>query len=237
VKIRNRWLNWLVAASVVVLCRILFRTLRIRYCPETPNTNPYDADCAQGYIYCVWHDAIAYPMFAGRHHNTVALVSKNFDGSHLAFGLKMLGIGLVRGSSSKNGAGAVRELLHLPLNTHIVMTPDGPRGPRRTTKPGVVYIAARSGRAIVPTAFAAVRCWEIPGSWTTLSIPKPFTTVYALSAPPIIVAEDSTDDELAHLELRLQNEMNRLGAEATQLAAPQQSHTQTQPLARASRES
>jgi lysophospholipid acyltransferase (LPLAT)-like uncharacterized protein len=219
-RIRHRWLNWLVAAAVVVTCRLLFRTLRVRYCPETPNTNPYDPDCSEGYIYCVWHDAIAYPMFAGRHRRTVALVSKNFDGSHLAFGLKMLGIGLVRGSSSKNGAGAIRELLQLPLNTHIVMTPDGPRGPRRTTKPGVIYIASRSGRSIVPTAFAAVRAWEIPGSWTTLSIPKPFTTVYALSAPPIAISNEASDDELAEIEQHLQSEMNRLAEQAQQMVKP-----------------
>jgi lysophospholipid acyltransferase (LPLAT)-like uncharacterized protein len=218
VKIRYRWLNWLVSASVVVACRVLFRTLRIRYCPEVPNTNPYDADCAQGYIYCVWHDAIAYPMFAGRHTRTVALVSGNFDGSHLAYGLKLLNIGLVRGSSSKNGAPAVRELLQLPLNTHIVMTPDGPRGPRRTTKPGVVYIAAKSGRSIVPTAFIAKRAWEIPGRWTTLSIPKPFTTVYALSAAPIPIDEAASSEELASLEEHLQNEMNRLSIHAQQMA-------------------
>ncbi len=218
-KIRSRRLNWLLAAVVVLVCRLLFRTLRIRYCPESPNTNPYDGDCSTGFIYCVWHDAIAYPMFAGRHPRTVALVSKNFDGSHLAFGLKMLGIGLVRGSSSHSGAAAIRELVRLPMNVHVVMTPDGPRGPRRTTKPGVIYIAARSGRAIVPTAFTAVRAWEIPGRWTTLSIPKPFTKVFAISGPPIAVPDESSPEELTKLESHLQMEMNRLDGIARQLAS------------------
>ncbi len=158
-------------------------------------------------------------MFAGRHPHTVALVSKNADGSHLAFGLKMIGIGLVRGSSSRNGAGAVRELLRLPMNTHVVMTPDGPRGPRRTIKPGVVYIAARSGRSIVPTAFTAARAWEIPGRWTTLSIPKPFTTVYAVSAQPIEVSADASQQQLAEAETHLQTEMNRLAEHAQRLAS------------------
>jgi lysophospholipid acyltransferase (LPLAT)-like uncharacterized protein len=98
-KIRSHFLNWLLVWSVVLVFRVLFRTLRIQYCVGAPNTNPYANDGLEGFIYCVWHDAIVFPMFAGRHVRTVALVSRNFDGSHLAAGLKMLNIGLVRGSN------------------------------------------------------------------------------------------------------------------------------------------
>jgi lysophospholipid acyltransferase (LPLAT)-like uncharacterized protein len=167
----------------------------------------------------VWHDAIAYPMFAGQHPHTVALVSKNFDGSHLAFGLKMLGIGLVRGSSNHNGANAIRELVRLPMNTHVVMTPDGPRGPRRAIKPGIIYIAGRSGRAIIPTAFTAVRAWQIPGRWTTLSIPKPFTRIFAVSGPPITVPAEADSQQLADMATHLQTEMDRLQEIAKKMAA------------------
>jgi lysophospholipid acyltransferase (LPLAT)-like uncharacterized protein len=217
VKINIRPLNWLLAAAVVAVCRILFCTLRIRYITGAPNTNPYDKHCTEGFIYCVWHDAIAYPMFAGRHRRTVALVSKNLDGSHLARGLRMLHIGLVRGSSSRNGAGAIREILRLPRDTNLVLTPDGPRGPRRKTKAGMVFIAAHSGRSIVPTAFAAARSWKIRGSWTTLSIPKPFTKVIALSGAPVPVPADATEAELAQIEVQVQSEMDRLSEEADRL--------------------
>src|SRR5690606_30728097 len=115
--------------------------------------------------------------FAGRHVKTVALVSKHHDGSSLSYGLQMLGIGLVRGSSSKHGASAVRELMRLPPTTHFVVTPDGPRGPEHQTKVGLVFLASRAGRSIVPTAFSAVRSWKIPGKWTSLVIPRPFTTI------------------------------------------------------------
>ncbi len=217
-KIRGRWFNFVLAASVVFVVRLLFRTLRIRYLVGAPNTNPYSNDGSEGFIYSVWHDAITFPMFAGRHVRTVALVSRHHDGSHLACGLKILGIGLVRGSSGKNGASAIRELLQLPANTHVVITPDGPRGPRRQLKPGMVFLAARCGRSIVPTAFSSVRCWRFRGKWTDLSIPKPFTTVYALSGPPIPVPREATEAELANIGVHLQSEMDRLTAEADQLA-------------------
>ena len=106
----------------------------------------------------------------------------------------------------------------LPANTHFVITPDGPRGPRREVKAGLVFLAAHSGRRIVPTAFSAARSWKIRGSWTDLSIPKPFTRVYALSGVPIYVKPNATPHELAETLAHLQTEMRRLGDQADQLA-------------------
>jgi lysophospholipid acyltransferase (LPLAT)-like uncharacterized protein len=131
----------------------------------------------------------------------------------------MLGIQLVRGSSSKGGASAIRELLRLPANTHLVLTPDGPRGPRRQAKVGLVFLASHSGRRIVPTAFSAARYWKIPGRWTDLMIPKPFSSVYALSGEPIFVKPDATAAELDGALNNLHSEMSRLGEQADQLAA------------------
>jgi lysophospholipid acyltransferase (LPLAT)-like uncharacterized protein len=217
-RIRNRAVDWLLAWGVILICRALFRTLRIQYLVGVPNTNPYSNDGTEGFIYCVWHDAIAFPMFAGRHVRTAALVSRNYDGSHLAAGLKILGISLVRGSSSRGGATAVRELLRLPVNTHLVLTPDGPRGPRRQAKLGLIFLASQSKRGIVPTAFSATRYWKIPGKWTDLTIPKPFTRVYALSGVPIFVRAHATSSEMAKMRDELQAEMVRLGAQADKLA-------------------
>jgi lysophospholipid acyltransferase (LPLAT)-like uncharacterized protein len=219
-RIRNRWLDLLLAAIVVCLCKILFRTLRIRYLVATPGTNPYASAGSEGFIYSVWHDAITFPMFAGRHTRTVALVSKHQDGSHLAHGLKLLGIGLVRGSSNRDGAPAIRELLALPTNTHFVLTPDGPRGPQHQAKAGMVFLASRSGRSIIPTAFSSIRCWRIRGKWTNLVIPKPFTTVYAISGRPISAPPNASREVLAGVQLQVQDEMDRLTRQAEELAHP-----------------
>jgi lysophospholipid acyltransferase (LPLAT)-like uncharacterized protein len=216
-RIRNRFVNWLLVASVVLLCRLLFRTLRIRFLCADPASNPYGNEAPVGYIYCVWHDAIAFPIFAGRHTRTVALVSRHQDGSYLASGLKMLGIGLVRGSSNHQGATAVRELLRLPRHFHVVVTPDGPRGPRRQIKPGLVFLAGHSGRMIVPTAFAATRVWRVRGSWTDLLIPMPYAEVVALSGQPLSIPSDATGEQLLEAERLLQAEMDRLTALAERL--------------------
>jgi lysophospholipid acyltransferase (LPLAT)-like uncharacterized protein len=219
VRIRSRTLNWLLVASAVLLARLLFRTLRIRYIYADPRTNPFKKTGDQAFLYCVWHDAMTVAIFAQRHPRTVALVSRHQDGSYLTSALKLLGIGTVRGSSSAGGATALRSLIGLPSRAHVVMTPDGPRGPRRKIKPGLAYLASRSGRPIVPTAFSAVSCWRIAGSWTDLMIPKPFSRVYALTAEPITVAADASEQELAACSARVQAEMDRLADLADELAA------------------
>jgi lysophospholipid acyltransferase (LPLAT)-like uncharacterized protein len=219
-RIRVRWLDWTLAAIVVCICKALFRTVRIRYLVSTPGTNPYSNAGSEGFIYSVWHDAIAFPIFAGKHVRTVALVSKHHDGSALAYGLKMVGIGSVRGSSKRGGAPAVRELMQLPSSTHFVLTPDGPRGPEHQAKLGMIFLASRTGRAIVPTAFSSVRAWRIHGKWTDLVIPKPFTTVYALSGQPITAPPDASREDLEDVQLRVQDEMDRLTRQAEELADP-----------------
>ena len=185
-KIRIRWLDWLLAASVVVVCRVLFRTLRIHYLPAVGNTNPYTNDGTEGFIYSVWHDAIAFPMFAGRHVRTVALVSKNFDGSHLAYGLKLLNIGLVRGSSSRGGA--ERDARAASIAGDDARRVNAGRSARAAAASEVreccFWRRTRVGRSC-RRHFRRCGAGGFAGSWTNLTIPKPFTTVYALSGPPI----------------------------------------------------
>jgi lysophospholipid acyltransferase (LPLAT)-like uncharacterized protein len=218
-KIRSPLVNRMMARCAVALCRLLFRTLRLRFQEVDRSVNPYSGD-GPAVIYSVWHDAACYPIFAGRHLRTVALVSKHQDGSLLAAGLAQCGIGLVRGSSSRAGASAMREMIDLPADRNIVMTPDGPRGPRRRTKLGMVFLAAHTGRAIVPTGFAATRAWNMRGSWTNLAIPKPFSTLYLLTGAPITVPPDASRETMAEIEAEVQREMDRLTAEAEHLAHP-----------------
>lgn len=210
----DRIFSWFIVAAF----RLLFRTLRIRYQIADPRTNPYTGD-GPAVIYCVWHDVMVYPIFAGRHARTTALVSRHGDGSLLSDCLKRLQIGLVRGSSSRSGVDALRALIRLPADRNVVLTPDGPRGPEHRMKSGLTLLAARTGRAVVPSGFASVRSWKIRGRWTSLEIPFPFTTVYILSGAPIPIAADASRDELLTFERCIQGEMDELTGEAQRLSA------------------
>ena len=83
---------------------------------------------------------------------------------------------------------------------------------------GPLFLALRCGRAIVPTAFVPAKCWRVKGTWTDLQIPKPFTTLFALTGEPLIIAPGLSRDELLEVENRVQAAMDALNAQAKMLA-------------------
>ncbi len=191
-RLRGKAVNWLIGAFAVLVFRCLFLTLRLRF-HTAKNTNPYAIEGEDRFIYCVWHDQLLIPIFGGKHRHTAALVSQNQDGSFVVAGLRSAGIVPIRGSSNRGGTLAMRQLIREAEGKHVVMTPDGPRGPRRQLSAGVVFLAAHSGRAIVPTAFTCERGWRFGVGWTDLLVPKPFSKVHLLTGEPIHIAPDTAD--------------------------------------------
>jgi lysophospholipid acyltransferase (LPLAT)-like uncharacterized protein len=105
-----------------------------------------------------------------------------------------MGLEVVRGSSSRGGAEALRTLARsLADGVSVMVVPDGPRGPREIVKPGVVTLAALSGAAIVPVALGASAEWRLR-SWDRFRIPRPFARCVMRFAEPIAVARDADRD-------------------------------------------
>jgi lysophospholipid acyltransferase (LPLAT)-like uncharacterized protein len=219
-KIRSPFLTKLIVIVFARLAQLLFRTLRREFHEETADTNPYIISGDERFLYCVWHDSIIVPIFAGRHACSSALVSRHQDGSYVEGLLKTVGITSVRGSSKHGGASAVRQLMTTAKDRHIVITPDGPRGPRRKMHNGIVFLASHTGRAIVPTAYDCKRSWRIKGSWTDLLIPKPFTKMFLMAGKPVEVPPDISREEVTRYTALVQDEMDRLHTEVERLAAP-----------------
>ncbi len=198
---------------------LLFRTLRKEIRETVPGTDPYSPQTKESFIYSVWHDSMLIPTFGGKHRRSVALTSQHTDGSMVAHVLRLVGMSTVRGSTSRITAGAIRELIKTAENRHLVITPDGPRGPRREMSVGIAYLASRTGSAIVPTAFSCSRCWKIKGSWTELVIPKPFSKVYLLLATPYHVAAKLDSASLEEAKIGLQKEMDKINEAAEKLVS------------------
>ena len=218
-KIRNPFLTKLAIAAFTRGVQLLFRTLRREFREKSPGTDPYVVSGAQRFLYCVWHDSIIVPIFAGRHTCSSALVSRHHDGSYIAGMLRMVGISSVRGSTKHGGASAVRQMMTTAKDKHIVITPDGPRGPRRKMQSGIVFLASHTGRAIVPTAYTCIRSWRIKGSWTDLMMPKPFTKIFLVAGEPVEIPPDLSREEVARYTASVQDAMDRLNAEVERMAA------------------
>jgi len=219
VRIKTKWVTTAVAVLISCLFKLLFKTLRIRLLCVEDAPRPYAQAAGQYFIYPVWHDSMAAPIFSGRQPSMVALVGAHTDGSYVSTVLKSVGIGSVRGSSSRGGSQALRQLLADTEARHIVLTPDGPRGPRRQLKPGLAFMASRTGKAVVPTAFACTHAWYPQGKWTELMIPRPFSTMYCLAGKTIKVPPNASKEELNDFTVLIQAAMNHLNDLAEQLVA------------------
>ena len=227
-KIRSRWLTWVAAGLAVGLLKLLFATCRKIYIGVNDrhkhNYVP-GPDDSYRFVLCLWHDVLLIPTFSvprALRKKTCCLVSQHQDGSYLANAVTLLGCSTVRGSSRRGGARAVRQLLEDSAGKYILITPDGPGGPRRKLKAGAVYVASQLGRKIVPGAYSATRAWRLKGSWTDMLIPKPFSTVYVAMGAPIDIPPNITRDQLDHYVQQVQEQMDRLSCDIERLAEGQQ---------------
>lgn len=218
-RIRNRHLTKFVGWFVALAFRALSRTLRFEGHIEAPLTDPSYRP-SRTFIYALWHDSILIPLAraALTRPNIAALVSRHQDGAYLAEFMACIGIRSIRGSTNRGGEQAIRELLDQADDWHIFVTPDGPRGPHHEIKEGIVYLASRTGRPIVPIVSLYPNSWHIRGNWTGLWIPKPFSRCYYLLGAPLTIPAHLTREQLARERQRVQSEMIRLEEKLARIA-------------------
>ncbi len=216
-KIRNRTLNRLLARAACFGLRSLLRTCKVEVRELAPRTSPYTPNQPERYLYCLWHDMIVLHTFAAPHYDLAALVSRHRDGGYLSDAMAAIGVHPVRGSSGKGGAEAIGEIVKELDGWHVAITPDGPRGPRRKVKPGILFLAAKTGRPIVPTVGVCANAWRIKGSWTDLTIPKPFSRVLMFGGEKMYLPADLDRHGLRQHAERLEAAMTVLEGTALRI--------------------
>jgi hypothetical protein len=135
------------------------------------------------------------------------IVSNSADGEILAQMIECYGMKTIRGSSTRGGIEAVDQVLELNRTSHIMIAPDGPRGPRREVKRGLAYLAAWTRLPIVPVGLAFRRCWRVR-SWDRLAIPVPGTALCVVRAPIIHVPQGLSKHAMEMQTQLIQQSMN-----------------------------
>jgi lysophospholipid acyltransferase (LPLAT)-like uncharacterized protein len=146
----------------------------------------YTAAHAAGerFVYAFWHSAILPMAVLHRGEGIAVLVSRHRDGEWITRVIHQLGYVTGRGSSTRGGEAGVREMLAwADADRHLAVTPDGPRGPREQAKEGAAYLAARTGRRVVPMALGVRSAWVLR-SWDGFRIPRPFARVCVSHGDP-----------------------------------------------------
>jgi lysophospholipid acyltransferase (LPLAT)-like uncharacterized protein len=162
------------------------------------------------YILSFWHSRFVMMPYVCLDRRMVALISRSRDSRMLGLILGQLGFTLAWGSSSTGGARALREVLRkVEEGYDVAITPDGPRGPRRRAKPGVIAAARLTGLPIVPVGFSARPARRL-ASWDRTLVPYPFARGLYVCGEPMIVARDVGEAEQERLRLLLEAEVDRL---------------------------
>jgi len=167
------------------LVRLLARSWRLEVRGRDYGRELFEA--GRPYVLLCWHDVLLPVMWHHRRRGISAVVSEARDGQYLAAFADSLGYGLIRGSSTRGGGRALRAAIRvLESGVPVGITPDGPRGPRRMLKPGVVAAAAVGGACLLPAHAEARLAWRAR-SWDRFQVPAPFTRVRLAYGEPFAV--------------------------------------------------
>src|SRR5262249_40523842 len=140
-------------------------------------------------VYCFWHNAQVYLAYAHRNEHVKIIVSQSKDGEYIAQVMNRLGLIPVRGSTSRGGEQALREVCDfLKEGSQAGFTPDGPSGPLQTVHGGAVMAAQMSGAPIVPVAYASRRR-IVFNSWDKFVVPLPFSKIVVAHGEPFTLPE------------------------------------------------
>lgn len=200
----------LLSTVIAALLRLLAWTWRLRVVDLAGLTNAGDV-VVPPVIWVLWHNRllvipVLYERMFRRRKGAV-LISRSRDGGILAGCIERFGGEPVRGSSSRGGSGAMRELQRkIGEGYDVYITPDGPKGPRYSMGPGASWLAQASGAALMPVSVECSSCWRL-GRWDGFLIPKPFAKILVTLRELHPVPSSADDTALQAEQTRLQEVM------------------------------
>ena len=143
----------------------------------------------QPIIFAFWHEIILFLSFAKpkRRNKINILISTHKDGRLASDIIQYFGLKNIGGSSNRNPTKALFKMIKTIKKLEDVgITPDGPKGPRRKLKKGIVELAYLTKSPIVPIVCIPSNAWRVR-SWDRMIIPKPFSKLTFIFLKPIYV--------------------------------------------------
>lgn len=192
----NGWLAWLAGALLNAYGQLVLVTSRLQV-----RLHPATAELLEQrrvpVIYALWHCHVFFMPLLHLHGGrpVSVLLSAHRDAQIVGVAARMRGVNLVAGSSTRGGVRAYLQLLQLlRQGDSVCITPDGPRGPAREVKPGILHLAQQSGCAVVPVGLALSRRRRLR-SWDRTWLPLPFGRVVFTLGPPLAIASGASLDD------------------------------------------
>jgi lysophospholipid acyltransferase (LPLAT)-like uncharacterized protein len=211
-KIKQNSLRFLGNYFLAVFATVLCKSLRVNY--KNKNIIEELEKKKSNYVLAFWHGSMLLSWYIHRGHDLVALISKSKDGDLLSNLLKYWNYTVVRGSSTEGGEIALGILIdYAKNNKSIIITPDGPKGPRHKLKAGAVITAKKSG---IPLILMGVgfKYKKHLSSWDKFEVPRLFSEAEIIYSDPIYVDHDLSYEETSEVIRKCEESLNNLQNEA-----------------------
>jgi lysophospholipid acyltransferase (LPLAT)-like uncharacterized protein len=148
-------------------------------------------------LFALWHGRMFLSIQAHRGEGIVTMASRSSDGEVIAGWLERNGYSVVRGSSSRGGSQALKEMVRkVRAGSSAALTVDGPTGPPRRVQPGIVELARLTGGWILPITSSSARP-RFLASWDRYLLPRPFSRNVVVYGEPFPVPRDAAPEEAA----------------------------------------
>ena len=170
----DRLKYWLVARLASWLLRALFYTCRVEMLREDLLWKYFQS--GRKAIGVTWHRGAIFFLHFFAPQKPAIMISRSRDGEYLASYLQALGGVPVRGSSSRGGRAALKEMANYLLaapGRYAATVADGPQGPRYQAKAGMITLAMMTGLPLIPLMWSAKRVWVLRRTWDRTMIPMP----------------------------------------------------------------
>lgn len=203
----------LLSILIYSFARFLHLTYRFRFVGIENLEKAKNLGDSGGYLLGVWHQNLLSGILSQTGLHYVVIVSKSKDAEPVAFTCRTLGHQVVRGSSRKGnvdkGGKAAKEEMIEVLKTGVpgAVTVDGPKGPDKVVKAGIIDMAKKSGTPLVAYASIAESYWEF-NSWDKFRLPKPFSKIVIAYGDPLSVPADVTKEEFEGFAQKHGNSIN-----------------------------
>jgi lysophospholipid acyltransferase (LPLAT)-like uncharacterized protein len=213
-KLRNLATTKFVSNILYWIIRFYCATFRLTVVNEKHWLN--DLELGTPVLLCAWHQQffslIRHFKEYEKYHPSL-MISQSLDGEIIANIAGRSGWYAVRGSSSRDGGIALKEMTarfkKYGLAAHIL---DGPRGPAGVVKAGIITLTQATSAIIVPVFVKPEKAWYFD-SWDKFMLPQPFSRVTiifgeGIKLPPLEVEEDFENQRLM-LEEIMQSHLKR----------------------------
>ena len=184
------------SAILARVARVSIALLRGSLRIERLHSERYEALRARGVpiLFALWHGRMFLPIQVHRNQGIVTMASQSTDGEIIARWLESNGYRVVRGSTTRGGGEALRQMVRqVRAGRHAALTVDGPKGPSRVVQPGVVQLARLTGAWILPITYASARP-RFLRSWDRYLLPRLFSRNTVAYGEPFAIPDDLSDE-------------------------------------------